>query len=378
MILEKIALVSGLKKDSCRNFTGRRASFSILSLLVLAGTLFIAPLAQSQPAAPTTPAPTPTTPAQQISPQTPGNISGTVKDQTGAFVPGARVVLTRNDDPSTKQETQTDMNGQFVFVYIAPGAFQLSISATNFTTQVVAGKLAPGQAYVVPDVALPLAPNVTQVTVTLTQEELAEQQIKVQETQRVLGLIPNFFVTYDPDAQPLNSRQKFELAWKSSVDPVTVVAVAAFAGVQQATNSFKGYGQGAQGYGKRFGATYADVVDGTFMGSAIFPSLLKQDPRYFYKGTGSFKSRLLYALVANSWICKGDDKKWQPNYSNILGNLVAGGIANAYYPPNNRGAALTFETAGIRIGETMASGVFQEFIVKKLTPSAAHRSVSQP
>lgn len=288
------------------------------------------------------------------------------------------MVLTRNDDPSTKQETQTDLNGQFVFVYIAPGAFQLSISATNFTTQVVSGTVAPGQAYVVPDVALPLAPNVTQVTVTLTQEELAEQQIKVQETQRVLGLIPNFFVTYDPDAQPLNARQKFELSWKSSIDPVTVVAVAALAGVQQATNSFKGYGQGAQGYGKRFGATYADVVDGTFMGGAIFPTIFKQDPRYFYKGKGSFKSRLLYSLVANSWICKGDDKKWEPNYSNILGNLAAGGIANLYYPKSNRGVGLTFETAGIRIGETMAAGVFQEFIVKKLTPSASHRSVDQP
>jgi hypothetical protein len=314
--------------------------------------------------------------AQQGASESPGGITGTVIDQTDALLPGARVVLTRPDQ-SSREEVETGSNGQFSFANVAPGPFQLSISAPDFATQVVSGTVSAGQTYVVPDITLTLATQVTRVTVGLTQEELAEEQIKQEEKQRVLGFIPNFYVTYIPDAAPLTTKQKFELAWKSSTDPVTFLGVAALAGVQQATNQFKGYGQGFQGYAKRFGATYADVFDGTFLGSAIFPTLLKQDPRYFYKGTGSFRSRLLYAL-GNAVICKGDNKQWQPNYSNILGNFAAGAIANLYYPQSNRGVGLTFETAGIRIAETAVAGVFQEFIVRKLTPNLPPRNVSQP
>jgi hypothetical protein len=315
--------------------------------------------------------------AQQSAPESSGGITGTVVDQTEALLPGARVVLTRPDQ-STRQETETDANGQFSFANVAPGPFQLSISAANFATEVVSGTVSPGQNYAVPEITLPLATQVTRVIVGLTQEEVAEEQVQTELKQRVLGFIPNFYVSYVPDAAPLTTRQKFRLAWKSSTDPVTFLGVGALAGVQQATNQFKGYGQGFEGYAKRYGATYADVVDGTFLGSAVFPWMLKQDPRYFYKGTGSFRSRLLYALVANAFICKGDNKQWQPNYSNILGNLAAGGIANLYYPASDRGVGLTFETAGLRIGETAIAGVFQEFIVRKLTPNLPPRNVSQP
>ena len=107
--------------------------------------------------------------------------------------------------------------------------------------------------------------------------------------------------------------------------------MAALAGIEQAQNHFSGYGQGAEGYGKRFGAGYADTVAGTFIGGAILPSLLKQDPRYFYKGTGSKPSRFRMR-IANALICKGDNGRWQTNYSNILGSLAAGGISNLYYP----------------------------------------------
>jgi len=315
--------------------------------------------------------------AQQSAPQSPGGITGTVVDQTDALLPGARVVLTFPDQ-SARQETETDQNGHFSFTRVPPGPFQLSISAANFGTEVVSGAVSPGQTYVVPDITLPLATQVTRVTVGVPQEEVAEEQVQAELKQRVLGFIPNFYVSYVPDAAPLTTRQKFRLAWRSSTDPVTFLGVGVLAGVQQATNQFKGYGQGFQGYAKRYGATYADVVDGTFLGSAVFPWMLKQDPRYFYKGTGSFRSRLLYALVANAFICKGDNKQWQPNYSNIFGNLAAGAIANLYYPASNRGVGLTFETAGVRIGETVIAGVFQEFIIRKLTPNLPPRNVSQP
>jgi len=139
--------------------------------------------------------------------------------------------------------------------------------------------------------------------------------------------------------------------------------------VQQAQNSFSGYGQGAQGYGMRFGATYADTAIGTFLGSAVLPSLLKQDPRYFYKGSGSKGSRILYAL-ANSVICKGDNMRWQPNYSNIIGSMAAGGISNLYYPAKDReGATLTIENGLIGIGASAAANLIEEFVMRKFTPN---------
>jgi hypothetical protein len=192
----------------------------------------------------------------------------------------------------------------------------------------------------------------------------------------VLGVFPNFYVSYDPDAVPLTSKQKFELAWRTSIDPVTFVLTGAVAGVQQWQNNFSGYGQGAQGYGKRYGAVYADNLTSTFLGGAIFPSLFKQDPRYFYKGTGTVRSRFFYA-VANAVICKGDNRKWQPAYSTILGDLASGGISNAYYPNSDRGAALVFENTLIGIGTTAAANVLQEFLIRKLTPGQNH-NLTQP
>jgi hypothetical protein len=220
----------------------------------------------------------------------------------------------------------------------------------------------------VPKIALEVATNVTEVKVGLSQTEVAEEQIKVEETQRVLGAIPNFYVSYDPHAVPLTSKQKFKLAARTVVDPFTFVIVAGTAGMLQAQNHFAGYGQGAEGYAKRFGAIYGDTLTGTFIGGALFPSILKQDPRYFYKGTGSDLSRFSYA-IANSVICKGDNGRWQPNYSNILGSLAAGGISNLYYPEQDReSAAFTFENAAVGIGVAAVSNLFQEFILRKMTP----------
>ena len=311
---------------------------------------------------------------QLINQQTAGRIDGTIVDLTGAVVVGAHVRLTRGDQPPSA-ELLSDDQGQFSFANVAPGPFQLTISFTDLHSQVVSGTLHPGEIYVVPQVTLAVATQVTQVTVGLTQEELAEVQIKDQEKQRVLGIVPNFYASYVPDAEPLRPKQKFELAWRSSIDPFTFASVGAIAGINQAGNGFSGYGQGAQGYAKRFGATYGNVVLGTFLGSAVMPSLLKQDPRYFYKGRGSKRSRLLYAL-ASPFICKGDNGRWQPNYSYVVGNFAAAGIANYYYPANDRGAGMVAQTALIRFGENAAASVFQEFIVRKLSPKISNRAQS--
>jgi Carboxypeptidase regulatory-like domain len=306
-------------------------------------------------------------PGQHPDEQSLGNISGTVIDQTGAVVAAARVTLTRgNQTPS--QETVSGADGQFSFANIIPGPFQLTITSPGFGVQTSSGTLHSGENYVSSQIVLAVANDVTEIRVVLPRKELAEAQIKQQEKQRVLGVVPNFYVTYIPDAVPLSSKQKFELGWKSTFDPVNFALIGGIAGIQQATNTFSGYGPGAEGYGKRYGANFADLVAGTFIASAILPSILKQDPRYFYKGTGTKKSRMLYAL-ANAVICKGDNGHWQANYSNILGSIAAGGISNLYYPAEDRnGAELTFENALVGIGATAAENVLQEFLIRKLTP----------
>jgi hypothetical protein len=327
-------------------------------------------------------------PDQKVS----GSISGTVLDQSGATLAGARVSLTRTgenrsgekqtgenqsaESPSPKQEALSGEDGQFSFGGVAPGPFQLTITAAGFATQTSSGTLHAGEFYLVPQIALAVAANVTDVQVNLTRIQVAQEQVRDEEKQRVFGIIPNFYVTYDPHPLPLNMRQKYNLAWKTTIDPFTFAMVGAIAGVQQADNAFSGYGQGAQGYGKRYGASFADLAIGTFLGGAVLPAVFKQDPRYFYRGTGSTRSRFFYA-IANAVICKGDNGHWQTNYSNILGNLASGGISNLYYPAQNRnGAGLTLENGLIGIGSTAAASVFEEFFMKKLTSNVPRNPAS--
>ena len=314
----------------------------------------------------------------QAAQQAPGTISGTIADQSGAPIGGAHVKVTSKDG-NVNQEAVTGDDGAFEVANLAAGEYQLAITSEGLATKTVSVTLHAGEAYAVPKISMAVASEVTRVQVLASREDVAEAEIKVEEKQRVLGVIPNFYVSYDPKAAPLNSKQKFELAWRTIIDPVTFGLNGAIAGIEQASNQFGGYGQGAEGYGKRYGASYADLVTGTLIGGAILPSVLKQDPRYFYKGTGTKKSRVLYA-IANSVICKGDNGRWQPNYSGILGSLAAGGISNLYYPKEDRnGAGLTFENAAIGIGATAAANLLQEFVIPKLTPNFSKRpTAGQP
>ena len=312
----------------------------------------------------------PITSGTQPAPQSAGNITGTVLDETGAAIAGAKIKLTR-DDHSLTRDAVSDNNGQFTFADVAAGSFQLAITANGFAGQTSSGVVAPGEVHSIPPITLKVATEITQVRVGLSREEvieLAQEEIKQEEKQRVLGWIPNFYVTYIPDAAPLTPKQKFQLAFRSTIDPVTFLITGAASGIEQADGQFGGYGQGATGYGKRYGAAYADTVTETFIGGAILPSLLKQDPRYFYKGTGSVKSRFFYA-IAFSVMCKGDDRRWEPNYSLIFGSMAAAGISNLYYPNNDRGAGLTFENTFLAIGSAAAANVIQEFVARKLTPN---------
>jgi Carboxypeptidase regulatory-like domain len=314
---------------------------------------------------------------QQHAEQRAASISGKIVDQSGTCIAGAVIKLTR-EGQSSGLEVTSDEDGLFAFSNVAPGSFQLTISSPDLASQEFAGSVESGEAYVTPVIMLVISTQVTEVHVEgLTPEELADVQIKEEEKQRVFGVIPNFYVSYEPNAAPLTAKHKFGLAWKSASDPITLVGVGFLAGLGQAADRWGAYGQGAQGYAKRYGASYADVFAATFIGGAVMPSVLKQDPRYFYKGSGSKRSRILYA-VASSVICKGDNGRWQPNYSNVIGSFAGAGLQAAYLPANDRrGSGFVLSSALIRLGETSLAGVLQEFVFSKFT-KRSRRAASQP
>jgi hypothetical protein len=301
-----------------------------------------------------------------------GAICGTVLDANGAEVGGATVVLEGASGRDQRGAT-TNENGFFRFNSVAPGAFKVSVMANGFSDWSSAGlMLHPNEDYDLPPVELRIAMSTTEVAVTLTRRDMAEEEIHAEEKQRVLGAIPNFYVSYSSDPEPLSSGEKYRLAWRTSIDPISITISAGIAGVEQSEDEFNGYGQGAGGYAKRFGAVYADGLVSTFLADAVFPSLLHQDPRYFYKGTGSIRSRALHA-IASVIICRGDKGRWQPNYSNVLGNLAAAGISNLYYPASDReGAELTIRNSLIGTGAGAVGALFQEFLVKRISSGVPH------
>jgi len=168
----------------------------------------------------------------------------------------------------------------------------------------------------------------------------SEDQLKQQEHQRVMGVMAAFNTTANHDALPLTSGQKFQLFFKSQTDPWPFALTAVVAGFGQATDDHEEYGQGFQGYAKRYGAAYGDAFIGNFFGNAVLTSLWHEDPRYFQKGTGSFTSRALWAATSTVW-CKRDNGSWGPNYANLIGNLIGSAIANVYYPASERTASDT-------------------------------------
>lgn len=319
------------------------------------------------PTFPALPAATTGSPASQAI----GSVAGTVIDPSGAVIAGAEVTLSVQGH--VLQQMKSGGQGEFSFEGVPAGPFAIRIEATGFSPQTFSGTVEAGENQTLLPIMLSVGAEITSVNVGVPQVEVAQEQMKIEETQRVLGIVPNFYVSYIPNAAPLDVRQKFQLALRTVLDPFTILIVAGTAGVQQAQDHFQAYGQGAEGYGKRFGANYADTITGTFFGGAVFPWLLKQDPRYFYKGTGSTTARMYYA-ISRAVITKGDNKRWQPNYSAVLGDLAAGGISNLYYPANDRnGAGLTFANAALGLASGAVTNVFQEFVVPKFMPK--HKKV---
>jgi Carboxypeptidase regulatory-like domain len=296
-----------------------------------------------------------------------GQIMGTAMDVNGDPVVGATVALSGPGATDARTEV-TPENGFFQFDGVKPGVpYRLVIRAEGFTDWTsTAITIHPGDIKMLGTVQLALATQVTTVRVSGDTFELATQQVKAEETQRVLGFIPNFYVSYEGEnTAPLTTGMKFRLALKVSYDPVTVAGIGFLAGIKQASDT-PNYRQGMEGYSERFSATAADGFSDIMVGGAILPSLLHQDPRYFYQGTGTRRSRLRHALLA-PFICKGDNGRWQPNYSTMGGDLASSALSNLYYPPSNRGTGLVFSMFAVSTAERLVSTMAQEFVLGRFT-----------
>jgi Carboxypeptidase regulatory-like domain len=299
-----------------------------------------------------------------------GSISGTVVDASDDPIPGATVVL---QGPFGAHRTAVSKDdGTFAFDGApARAACQLTVTAEGFADWNSSITIEPGQTKTLPEIKLRILAVQRAVTVSYSSKEVAAQQIKAEEQQRVLGFIPNLYVTYEPHPEPLTGRMKFHLAYKNLTSPFFFGRTVAWAGVQQARDNPSEWQQGAKGYSKRLGAGFADAAIGGLISNAVLPSLLHQDPRYFYQGTGTTKSRALHAMWAPV-VCKGDNGKWQPNYSQMGGSLIGYSIATAYYPGSNRTAGHIFQTFGIDMGLHVVGSLAQEFLLGKFTSRGKH------
>ena len=307
---------------------------------------------------------------QVVGGQAAGVIFGSVTDGDGDLVPGAQVVLTCSGD-ATERTTVTHSDGRFAFPGVPAGAFEMTATAKGMAAGKLSGTLQPGAVFDAPAIRLGAATASTEVTVTPeTEHEIAEEEVRTEEKQRVLGIVPNFFVTYETNPVPLSAKQKYRLGLKVIVDPTRFVFAAAAAGVEQLENTYPGYGTGPAAYGKRYGAILATGTTESILRHSVFPSLFHQDPRYYYKGTGTVWERTKYAL-GSAVITHGDNGKRQPNYSVILASLSAGALANLYYAPSDRhGAGLTFENGGLAILGEGVGHLVQEFVLRRFTSHA--------
>jgi hypothetical protein len=322
--------------------------------LVLLGFLFIAALAAGQ---------------QQPANQT-ASVMGVVVDPEDALIPHATIQV--KADAGTLRSETTDSVGAFAIQNLPAGIpMRLIVSAPGFGDWASDSiSLTPGQTMDLQSIKLIVAVSLSSVAAA-TPEQVAVQQVQLAERQRLFGILPNFYVTYDSRFIPLSPKLKGRLALRTATDPATFLGAGFLAGINQASDVAPHYEQGAMGYAKRFGATYVGTVTDLVLGSAVFPIIFRQDPRYFYKGTGSKKSRLLRAITS-PFVAKGDNGRWQPNISSIGGDFSSSALASLYYPKSDRGASLIVKSALEISGIRVVNGLLQEFVFRRLTTNSNH------
>jgi Carboxypeptidase regulatory-like domain len=313
---------------------------------------------------------------QQTQPPS-ASIAGTVRDSKGTAIAAMPVTLVGQNN-GVNRLVRSDSNGAFTFDALLPGNYQIKLEAPGFEPFISEGTEIQAGAHSQLSIVLTQIPTQnTTITVTATPEQVAEAQAHEQEKQRIFGFLPDFYTSYLWTATPMTPKLKFQLGYRSVIDPVTFLVAAGLAGVEQHHNTFPGYGQGAEGYAKRFGAAYADTVSTRIFSRAIFPTLLHQDPRYFYRGSGSVGSRMLYAIEA-AVVTRGDNGQLQPNYSQMAGAFAASGLSNVYRAPGDRQLGLTLRNGLIIMGTAAAENVLREFVSRKLTPHVPNFAKGRP
>ena len=295
-----------------------------------------------------------------------GSLAGSVLDGSGALVPGAAVSL-RGEGAAGESRARADEAGRFRFANLPGGTYVLTATAPGFqgfTSSLVA--LNTGEARDALELTMAVSSNHVVLEVRASRHDLANDEVHAEERQRVLGLFPNFYTSFLWEAQPLDSRQKFSLALHATTDSMAFVTAGLVAGGEQMGKTFPAYGYGPEGFAKRYGAAYADGFIGKMVGSALLPSVFRQDPRYFYLGNGTVRQRARHAILS-AVIARGDNGRAEPNYSHILGNAATGAISTLYHPAADSAGRLALSNGLIGIVGSAVVNLSREFLLKPFT-----------
>ncbi len=309
-------------------------------------------------------------PAAQLPAEAQGTaqVAGAVLDSGGgSAVPGADVELSASGKLGARTAT-SGSDGSFTFTGLPAGEYRLIVNARGFAAYTSPEfAVRPGETTAAPKVVLAVSTSAT-VTVIATPDQIAVAQVHEEEKQRLFAVFPNFYTSYIWNAAPMPAALKYKMATRTLLDPIQFLTVAGTAGAEQIAGTYSGYGPGIQGYGKRYAATMATATSSRMLGSAVFPALFHQDPRYFYQGSGGWRSRALHA-IASTFVARGDNGRNQPNFAHLLGSLSASAIANTYLPASDRGAGTVFQTFAIDVAGNIGENLFREFILRGLVPS---------
>jgi hypothetical protein len=196
---------------------------------------------------------------------------------------------------------------------------------------------------------------------TKSKQEQGENEQKFKLNDRMLFVMPNYLTAQnEAQVKPLTWEEKFTITAKGAFDPYEFVIVGILAGIRQAENSYPAFGQGADGYGKRYGTAFADQVDGNMMVGGVFPSILRTDPRYFQLGKGGVGHRFMYA-ISRVFVTRKDSGGNIFNFPEFLGNATAIGISTFYYPAQDRSGSSFVSGWGIQMGVDAFGNELKEF-----------------
>ncbi len=293
-----------------------------------------------------------------------GQLGGEVLDSSGALVPGAQVLL-HVPGRARANTVATDAEGRFIFTVLPPGRYSFVVTAPGFASfESVPFTLASGENRRLEPVRLVIPSGHADVYVTLNRKQIAAAELHAAEQQRIVGF-PDFYTSFVWDAAPLDARQKLSLGLHATTDRMAFVTAALVASGEQIKGTFPEWGDGADGFGRRYGAAYADGFISKILGSAVLPSVFRQDPRYFYMGPhGTVKQRVRHA-VFSAFLTRGDNGRMQPNYSHILGNASAGAISTLYHPAADSAGKLALDNALLGTVGEAGVNIVRELFLKR-------------